>query len=273
MMIAETLPAATSETVFAGLFESVISWINGWNLLTALATIITVLSGLAVLVRFVIKNYKHILCRTVKVYKHEGYYSEAFVINNLKKTKKIVQIICVRNTRISSPDILRAFGDFVLKNDGTIELYYMDPSSTNSDDIFDRIRVTLPTPPPTADACRKEIITNENRIIDAVQNWDRAKQGKMHLFRYHGLPTIHMCRFDNRIFLGFQFFDPSEAAGLNNNTLNDYCTVIRTKSNLGQLILNQINYLQEYQTTRQAIERHQTSTTTPPSTEADVVHV
>lgn len=272
-MMAEALPEVASETAHTSFFEDVISLINGANLLTALATIITVLTGLAVLVRLVIKNYKYILCRTVKVYKHEGYYSEAFVINYLKKARKLVQIICVRNTRISSPDILRAFGDFALKKNGTIELYYMDPSTANSDDILDRIRVTLPTPPSSADACRKEIIANENRIIESVQSWDRAKQGNMHLYRYQGLPTIHMCRFDNRIFLGFQFFDPSEATGLNNDTLNDYCTVIRTRSALGQLILKQIDYLRENQTTRITIGNPNPSSTTPQSKESDVVYV
>lgn len=237
----------------ANFLNKITTWINNLGILTALATIITILGGVAVLVRIIVKNYKYILCRSVKIYKHEGYYSEAFVCNNIKRAKKLVQIICVRNTRISSPDILRSFRDFVTNKNGLIELYYIDPNDSVSDDIINRIRVTLPTPPPSAKACREEIIANERRIKEAVLCWDRAKQNNISIYRYSGLPIIHMCRFDNRIYLGFQFYDPSEAAGLNNNTLNDYCSIIKVRSTLGQLILKQVSYLQENLANKQEI--------------------
>ena len=269
-MITETIPQLTNHS----LLDSIISWINSWGLLTALATIITVLGGIAVIIRLIAKNYRFLLCRSIKVYKHEGYYSEAFVCNNLKRAKKIVQIICVRNARISSPDILRSFRDFVTNKNGCIDLFYMDPDEAVSDDIIDKIRITLPTPPISAQACRDEIIANESRIKEAVLSWDRAKQSNISIYRYQGLPVLHMCRFDNRIFLGFQFFDPSEAAGLNDNTLNDYCTVINAKSALGKLILKQVDYLQENQATKQEIvEPTKAKSATTKATEPPVTYV
>lgn len=213
---------------------------------------ISVLMILTPIVKCIKNNIHYWMCRRIGVYSRKGYYSETFVLENIKKAKKIIRIICVRNARISSPDILRAFRTFASKN-GKIELFYIDPSSKMSDDIIDKIRVTLPTPPVDVNTCRREIEANETRTKAEIKTWDSTKQGNISLYRFNSVPSIHLCQFDNKIFLGFQFFDPSESATLSSKTLNDLCTVINAKSLLGKLIVEQIDYLRDNQSEKQTI--------------------
>ena len=122
-----------------------------------------------------------------------------------------------------------------------------------SDDIIDKIRVTLPTPPSNATNCRQEIMSNERRMIDEIKKWDNSKRDNIALFRFRCLPSIHLCQFDNKIFLGFQFINPNESTFLSSRTLNDLCIVINTKSQLGKLITKQIDYLRDTQSDKKKI--------------------
>lgn len=235
------------------ILEQIINKINNSPSLNALAIILGIFGvGVVALLtpigRYVRNNWRYWLCRRMGLYRGKsakGYYSEAFVIEHIKKAKQEIRIICVRNTRISSPDILRAFREFVSKNDGIVELFYLDPSTNMCDDIIDKIRVTLPTAPEDTATCRREIEENENRIKAELRTWDTQKQSNLSLFRFKNLPSIHLCQFDNKIFLGFQFFDPSTSVVLTGKTLNDYCLVIGKNSALGKLIMEQIAYLRD----------------------------
>ena len=236
------LKTATPDTIF--------EIINNSPELQAIATILGIFGvGLFAWIppvrRFIKNNYRYFLCRRIKVYRREGYYNEAFVFNRIQRAKKEIRIICVRNSRISSPDILRALRKFVTEKNGKVELYYLDPSNKVSDDIIDKIRKTLPTPPSSVITYRKEALHNEERIKSEIQEWDSTKRGNISLYRFSTLPSIHLCQFDKRIFLGYQFFDPCEATELSGKTLNDLCTVIRTKSELGKLLTKQIDYLRD----------------------------
>ncbi len=250
------LLVTTVENEAPTLIEKMINAINTSPVLQALTTIFGIL-GVSIIAiftpigRYIKDNFQYWLCKRIGVYRGKGYYSEAFVVDHIKKAKKVIRIICVRNTRISSPDILRAFREFIADKNGKVELFYLDPSNNMSDDIIDKIRVTLPTPPIDAKKCRNEIEANEIRIKDEVKTWDSTKQDNISLYRFKSLPSIHLCQFDNKIFLGFQFFDPSKSATLSNRTLNDYCTVINTKSALGKLIIEQIDYLRDNQSEKQ----------------------
>lgn len=259
-MITELVLLSTSsvENQDYTFWERIIKAINDSPELQAFATIFGIL-GIGLITfftpvgRYIKSNAKYWICRRIGVYRGEGYYSEAFVINRIKKAKKEIRIICVRNSRISSTDILRAFREFANRN-GKIELYYIDPSEQTNDDIIDKIRVTLPTPPTDVETCRNEIISNEKRMKDEIKTWDSTKQNNISLYRFKSLPSIHLCKFDDKIFLGFQFFDPSISALLSAKTLNDYCTVINAKSELGRLLIEQIDYLRDHQSERQAIK-------------------
>lgn len=239
-------------------WEKLINAINDSPILQALATILGIFGiGLITILtpvgRYIRTNIPYWFCKHISVYRGKGYYSEEFVVNHIKKSKKVIRIICVRNTRISSPDVLRAFRSFVTNRNGKVELFYLDPSSNISDDIIDKIRVTLPTPPIDAQTCRNEIKTNEIRTKAEIKTWDSTKQNNISLYRFRSLPSIHLCQFDNKIFLGFQFFDPSESATLSAKSLNDFCTIVNTKSALGKLIIEQIDYLRDNQSDKQVI--------------------
>lgn len=250
--------ALTSTTT---IFDQLVNKINNSSFLNALAIIlgicgISVITILSPVGRYICSNWRYWLCKRISLYRGKsakGYYSEAFVIEHIKKAKQEIRIICVRNTRISSPDILRAFREFVSKNDGIVELFYLDPSANMSDDIIDKIRVTLPTAPVDTATCRREIVENENRIKAEVRTWDIQKQSNLSMFRFENLPSMHLCQFDKKIFLGFQFFDPSTSVVLTGKTLNDYCLVIGTNSALGKLIIEQIDYLRNNLSDKQSL--------------------
>lgn len=225
------------------------------NQIIKIALLLSGLLGLGVLIppiRSILKNILNLFGTYIRVYKKQ-YYSEIFVLNNIKKAKKVIRIVCVRNTRISSPDILRSFKEFIDKYSGKIELLYLDPSENMNSDIIDKIRVTLPTPPTDSAQCRKEIIDNEKRMIDMIKTLDQSKQDNISLYRFKALPSIHLCQFDNKIYLGFQFFDPNASNTLSSVSLNDYCTIINAKTVLGKLLLQQIDYLRDKYSEKQRI--------------------
>lgn len=240
------------------MLNQIIEEINNSQPLQALATIMTIIGvGLITLLTPVGRRIKeklpYLINGYVRIYRGKGYYSENFVVNHIVKSKKTIRIICVRNSRISSPDVLRSFREFITKHNGKVELFYIDPSKKMSDDTIEKIRVTLPTPPTNATNCRQEIVSNENRMIEEIKKWDNSKRNNIALFRFRCLPSIHLCQFDNKIFLGFQFFNPKESAFLSSKTLNDLCIVINTKSQLGKLITEQIDYLRDNQSDRKEI--------------------
>ena len=235
-----------------------IEWINSSPIIQALATILGVfgvgfVALLSPLGKYIRDNIPFWLCKHLNLYCGKGYYSEAFMLEHIKEARQEIRVICVRNTRISSPDILRAFKEFSMKHNGKVELYYLDPSLKTSDDIIDKIRVTLPTPPASALACREEIVANERRMIEEIRTWDNTKRQNISLYRFHFLPSIHLCQFDTKIFLGFQFFNPGDAASLSEKTLNDYCILLKANSMLGKMIISEIDYLRNNGSDRQSI--------------------
>ena len=255
--LATTVASTNPPTAFGRIIDT----INNSSFLNALAIVggifgVGLIAFLTPIGRYIRSNWRYWLCKRIMVYRGKpikGYYSEAFVVENIKKAKKKIRIICVRNTRISSPDVLRAFREFISQYNSTAELFYLDPSANMSDDIIDKIRVTLPTAPVDAATCRREIVENESRIKEEVRTWDTQKQSALSLFRFRNLPSIHLCQFDNKMFLGLQFFDPNASAVLTAKTLNDYCFVIRSNSVLGKLITEQIDYLRDNLSNKQSL--------------------
>lgn len=150
-----------------------------------------------------------------------------------------MKIFCVRNIRISEPDVIKCFREFCAKG-GTLELFVMSPSLP--DDVIKKIMITLPTEPETVDEYREQVEINQNRILQIRNDLGQIKGKNLHYYEYNVLPTIHLCQFDNRIYLGYQIFDNTDDKK-DVVSLGDYCSIIKTKSPLGKLILEQIDYL------------------------------
>jgi len=165
-----------------------------------------------------------------------GYYSHDFVKNNIKNTNKIMRVICVRNIRITEPDILNEIKNFIMQRNGVVEILTLSPNV--SDEIIAEIMGVLPKAPRTIDQFRKDFCVNYNYLFDL---YDDLGVNKSHfrLFEFETLPLMHMCQFDDTIHLGFQLFYKEKIEG----SLLDYCIEISAKSDVGIKILEQFDYL------------------------------
>ncbi len=208
------------------------------NIAIILSIIIPVITFLLWIRRNRINIYEAIFCRKIKIFKNK-YYSSEFLINHIKKAKCEVKIFCVRNIRISEPDVIKCFREFC-DNGGKLELFVMSPAL--ADDIIDKIMVTLPTEPETVNEYKNQVEINKNRILQIRNDLGKFKGKNLNYYEYDALPTMHFCQFDNKIYLGYQIFDNADDKK-NSVNLGDYCSIIKTKSPLGKLILEQIDYL------------------------------
>lgn len=212
-----------------------------WNDIAIIVTItVPLITFILWIRRSKMSIYEFLFCRKVKIFKR-NYYTSEFLIKRIERAKREVKIFCVRNIRISEPDIIKCFREFCNRG-GKIELFVMNPSL--ADDIIKKIMITLPTEPKTVDEYREQVEINKNRILQIKDDLGQVKGKNLHYYEYDMLPTIHLCQFDNKIYLGYQIFDnkddKKDATGL-----GDYCSIIKTKSPLGKLILEQIDYLRK----------------------------
>lgn len=212
-----------------------------WNNITIILSIaVPLITFILWIYRKKISIYEILFCRKCKIFK-EKYYTSEFLIKRIRRAKCEVKIFCVRNIRISEPDVIKCFREFCDRG-GKIELFVMDPLL--ADDIIKKIMVTLPTEPKSVEEYRKQVEINRDRILQIRNDLGEVKSKNFHYYEYDMLPTIHLCQFDNKIYLGYQIFDnkddKKEAA-----SLGDYCSIIRTKSPLGKLVLEQIDYLRK----------------------------
>lgn len=178
-------------------------------------------------------------CRKIKIYR-KGYYTSPFLVKRINRAKQIVRIFCVRNIRISEPDIIKCMREFCSRG-GQVELFVMDPSL--SDSVIKKIMVTLPTEPSSVDEYREQVALNAKRIMQMKK--DLGMEGDhVRYYEYDMLPTMHFCQFDNKIYLGYQIFDNKDDKN-RKIALGDYCSIISVRSTLGKLILEQIEFLQK----------------------------
>lgn len=211
-----------------------------WNNTAILLTILTAfITFILLILRNRLNIYEFLFCRRIRVLKR-GYYTDDFLKKHIKKAKSEVKIFCVRNIRISEPDIIKCFREFCDKG-GALELFVMN--SSLSDEIIEKIMVTLPTEPESVEEYKKQVEVNKDRILKMKKDLG-MKGEKVHYYEYDMLPTIHLCLFDSKIYLGYQIFD-SKDDKKDAVSLGDYCSVIKVKSPLGKLILEQIDYLRK----------------------------
>lgn len=178
-------------------------------------------------------------CRKIKIYR-KGYYTSPFLVKRINRAKQIVRIFCVRNIRISEPDVIKCMREFCSRG-GQVEFFVMDPSL--SDSVIKKIMVTLPTEPSSVDEYREQVALNAKRIMQMKKDLG-MKGDRVRYYEYDMLPTMHFCQFDNKIYLGYQIFDNKDDKS-RKIALGDYCSIISIKSKLGKLILEQIEFLRK----------------------------
>jgi hypothetical protein len=167
-----------------------------------------------------------------------GYYSHDFVKTKIETARENIRVICVRNMRITEPDICEEIKKFVLERNGSIEILALSPKA--SDEVICEIMPALPRNPCNPEQFRDEVITNRKCIFD-LQHTLGERGNKLSYFEYKTLPLMHMFQVDDTIYLGFQLYHKEQVGG----SLLDYCIEIHAHSDLGKKILDQFRYIQE----------------------------
>lgn len=214
-----------------------IPWVN--NIAIGLTIFVPISAFLLWINRKKIDIFEIFFCRKIKVYR-KGYYTSPFLVKRINRAKQRVRIFCVRNIRISEPDIIKCMREFCGRG-GQVELFVMDPSLADS--VIEKIMVTLPTEPNSVDEYREQVAINEKRIMQMKKDLGMECH-RVHYYEYDMLPTMHFCQFDNKIYLGYQIFDNKDDKS-RKIALGDYCSIISVRSTLGKLILEQIEFLQK----------------------------
>lgn len=217
---------------------------NEGTLLTIIGLILTIVFGIVgIIIAYKRDIFKKIYYGIKKYFSRlklvvHGYYSHDFVKNKIKSANKIIRVICVRNLRILEPDIIEEIKKFILERDGTVEILGLSPEMP--DEIISEIMVTLPKSPKTCQQFKDDICTNYNHLFNLYEDLGE-KKSHLHYFKYKTLPLIHMCQFDDVIYLGFQLYYREKVEG----SLLDYCIEIPANSKLGKKIIEQFEYLKK----------------------------
>jgi hypothetical protein len=168
-----------------------------------------------------------------------GYFSHEFVCRSVRDARRIVRIWSVRNIRVTEPDVTLEFKKFICDRRGSVEVLCM--SADAPADIIDGIRHTLPNPSLTIDAFREEVRTNRRHIVSLSHDLG-SHHTRLRYFETASLPLMHMCQFDDDIWLGFQFHrrDRDDTEGL-----PEHCTYFAASSPPGRKLLDNLRWVLE----------------------------
>ncbi len=183
------------------------------------------------------------------------YYSHDFVLKNIKKSKHLIRIMCVRNERVSEPDIIEAMKKFITEKGGIVEILALHPNF--SDCVTEECMCVLPAPPKDKKQFAKQVSTNHSKIIEFHKKLGQEEKKRFKCRYFRSLPLIHMCQFDNMIYIGFQLFHRDQI----DNSLLNYSVMIKTKTNLGKQIVKQFQYVMNNKTNHKIQSTRQMSRT------------
>jgi hypothetical protein len=174
----------------------------------------------------------------------DDYFSSAFMVRELKRSKHFFRVICVRTIRVTEAEFLTAAQERVYHG-CTIEIMALSDSAPK--DIVEHAIRMLPIPSPR---------TLEDYVTDMQQGKQRIQRFADQLakhrdnFRYYEfrtLPNIHMVQADNDIYLGFQYFALLEEHSL----LRKLALHLPARSPIGAAIAKQFDDLKKRQDTVQ----------------------
>jgi hypothetical protein len=164
------------------------------------------------------------------------YYCSEFCRRNISKAKRIVRILCVRNIRITEPDILRELSNRI--NDGCrVEIMSLSPAV--DDCIIKDVMCTLPKPPADCGQFRNEVENNYKSI--SVFYKGLTKKQNFAYFEYNRLPNLHMCQFDDTIYLGFPYYYRKDTP--KGETLLDFGIAVSESETIGKRVIEQFEEL------------------------------
>lgn len=210
---------------------------------TTLNTIVTIIAIVIPIATFffrkaVLKFLKLLLLRIFSghVVIDNNYYSHDFVLKNINRSKRIIRIMCVRNERITEPDIIEAMRKFI-NSFGVVEIFALNPDV--ADCVIEECMCILPGPPKDTNQFKRQVDINHEKIGNLYYSLGENERKKFNYYHFNTLPLIHMCQFDDIIYMGFQLFHRQEVE----NSLLKYSILIKTKSQLGGKIIEQFDYI------------------------------
>ncbi len=207
---------------------------------TLLNTIVTIIAIVVTLIfrKSVLKFLKLLLLKIFSghVVIDNNYYSHDFVLKNINQSKRIIRIMCVRNERITEPDIIEAMRKFI-NSDGVVEIFALNPDV--ADCVIEECMCVLPVPPRDINQFKRQVDINHEKISNLYYSLGENEKEKFDYYHFNTLPLIHMCQFDDIIYVGFQLFHRQAVE----NSLLKYSILIKTKTQLGGKIIEQFDYI------------------------------
>jgi hypothetical protein len=168
-----------------------------------------------------------------------GYYSHDFVVSGIRNSSRIVRIWCLRNTRITEPDIRDAFERFIRDRGGRVEILALH--CDNHDVILDGVRVLLANPVNDCLEFRDDIEKNCRHVRRLWRDLGNLAD-RYNYHEYTCLPLIHMCQFDENVYLGLQYLYRRNELG----SLDRLCIKVKDTSTLGRQLLAEFDYVRQH---------------------------
>lgn len=165
-----------------------------------------------------------------------GYYSHDFVVNGIRQSSRIIRIWCLRNTRITEPDIRDQFERFIRERGGRVEILALHPN--NPDVILDSARVLLANPVNNVAEFREDIDKNCAHVRRLWRDLGSLSEHYSY-YEYCCLPLIHLCQFDDFLYLGLQYLKRRNEPG----SLDRLCIRTHAESDLGRRLLAEFEYV------------------------------
>jgi len=167
------------------------------------------------------------------------YYDNVFMTKRIKKAKKTIRVVCVRNQRISETDVVDKIREFIEnQTDNIVEIYAISPKL--DDCVLEQIMLTLPSPPLNVQNMKDQIEQYKSNLKSMVSKLSENNKRKICYYEYKALPLIHLCQFDKNIYMGYQMFQRTEQE---NESLLKYAVKMRTNTKIGKLLLKQMDNL------------------------------
>jgi hypothetical protein len=173
-----------------------------------------------------------------------SYYTSPFLIKHIRFATNKITIVCVRNIRLAEPDIISELRKFIVNKKGNVEIFMIDPRV--DDCIIEECMSVLPLPPHNVDQFRKQVDDRTEilkQMHDALGHEDKKR---FECYAYSSLPVIHMCQFDDTIYLGLQLVYREEE----DDSLLAYSTIVKKNSTLGHEVTKQLTYLRKHKSNK-----------------------
>lgn len=169
------------------------------------------------------------------------YYSRGFLNETLSAATETIRIICFRNQRLSSVDVLEVICERA--NAGvTVELFSVSPELPN--DVLGHIGSELRYSTDDVEQLRDEIETYTRTVIDHAAN-ELTARGRQN-FTYHlyeELPKMHLVQTDDVLYVSVPHYTPG-VADLGSKELAPSLRV-PVSSPVGEYIIGNIEYLSD----------------------------